>query len=187
MATPATQNATQTAQSADRFKKIETQRYMFNVTKCWEEIAANKRLPLVGFLIRFEQMPPIERGNEKKDWQAAVIKITEPCHALDREQNVVSLNIGAEVLIPGTHQIMQFLAKAAAHPTHVFEVMISPDKKVPIGKGQSMWTYSMGANPKPIARASLGVAGLLESGSATPALPQTAGLSDADVSADIPF
>lgn len=117
-----------------RFKKIETDRYMFNANK-------GSKI-LVGYLINLIPMAPI-KGRE---WEAFVVKLTEPCLALDREKNLVEVPVGGEVLIPATHQLAQHFQRVATQPNAVYEVMIEPKKKIDIGAGQSMWTYELGAN-----------------------------------------
>lgn len=187
--------AAEAAPERSRFQKIETERYMFNSQKCYADLPAGQRRPLVGYLVNMIPMPPIARGKDRRtgetimqDWDAVVIKTTEPTHALDREKRVIEVPAGSEVLIPATHQIVQFLTRAASHPEFVYEVIIEPSKKVEIGNGQTMWQYHLGANPNPIPRKRLGISGLLSQGSQAPQLSAPAGTSEStDAGGDIPF
>lgn len=163
---------------ASRFRKIETESYMFNVEKCYNALPAKDRLPLTGHLVGLQDMPPI-KGRE---WKAAVILLTAPVHAIDREKKIVKLPVGSRVLIPATWQLQQHLEKAARSPRLVFEVEITPNKKIDIGGGQTMWTYHLGANPKPVPRINFGVAGLLDA-PGTLQLPQGDGTDYGDVPA----
>ena len=129
-----------TAHARERFKKIETERYMFNPNKgCTGS--------LVGYLINLVPMAPIQRGGEVQEWECFVIKTTEACKALDREGNVIDVPAGAEVLTPATHQLTQHFARVSAHPKFCFEVIIEPKGKINIGHGQTMWRYELGVNP----------------------------------------
>src|SRR5215469_10120549 len=152
-------NGNGAAESAvpDRFREIATERYMFNVTKCWEELAADKRLPLVGYLLSELEMPPIK----DREWTAFLILTTEPVYVVNRDKEVVLVPERTEVLVPATHQLRTHFAKAASHPSAVFEVRVEPRKKIPIGGGQTMWTFALANNPKPLPRAKFGTAALL--------------------------
>jgi hypothetical protein len=163
------------ATAPNRFRSVATESYMFNAEKCYNELSAKEKLPLVGYLLGMKEMPPI-KGRE---WQALVIQTTEPVHAIDREKNVILVEPGNTVLVPATFMLEQALAKAALNPTSVFEVSIAPKKKIEIGGGQTMWTYEVGANPKALNRKNFGVAALLDAPGAVPALP-AAGESGAD-------
>lgn len=167
----------------DRFREIATERYMYNVNKCWEELSADKRLPLVGILLSELEMPPIK----ERDWTAFLILTTEPTHVVNRDKDVILVEAGTEVLIPATHQLRSHFARAAGHPTAVFEVRVQPKKKIPIGGGQTMWTFALANNPKPLPRAKFGTAALLNAPAPTaPALPAAAEREPGDDS-DIPF
>lgn len=155
-------------ESKSRFTKIETESYMFNAEKTYDALPPKDKLPLIGYLVGMQAMPPIKG----RAWEAAVILTTEPVHALDREKNVVKLPPGSRVLIPATFAIVQHFSKAASNRDYVYEVSIAPNKKVDIGGGQTMWTYKLGANPKALARKAFGVAALLDSSVNAPALPQ---------------
>jgi len=170
------------AATPSRFQQIATERFMFNAQKCYADLPAAQRLPLVGYLLNMIPMPPI-KGRE---WEACVVRTTEPCNVVNREKQVIKVDAGSEVLIPATDQISRFLAKAATHPGMVFEVSIRPNKKIDIGGGQTMWTYDLGANPRPIPRTKFGVAGLLEGAGDAPALPAAGGEAAAGDD-DIPF
>lgn len=168
----------------DRFREIATERYMYNVNKCWEELAADKRLPLVGILLSELEMPPIK----ERDWTAFLLLTTEPTHVVNRDKDVILVEAGTEVLIPATHQLRTHFARAAGHPTAVFEVRVQPKKKVAIGGGQTMWTFTLANNPKPLPRAKFGTAALLNAPTpATPALPAASADREPGSDDDMPF
>ena len=121
----------------DEFQTIETDRFMYKVDAC-----GNKAL--VGWLIDKIEMTPIKG----RSWDAFVVRTTEPSLACDREGQVIETVPGQEVLIPATHQLAQFMSRAAAHPSLAFKVYIKPKGKIQIGGGQSMQTYKLGVNPK---------------------------------------
>lgn len=140
------------------FVRIVTDRYMYNADRC-------KELPLVGWLLNRLSMPPINN----RPWTAFLIRTTRPCKVVDREDNIVEVPAGSEVLIPATYTLGAVLEKAAASPDQVYEVRILPNVKVDIGGGQSMWTYDLRAKPKPRPRKEFGLAAVL---APTALLPQ---------------
>jgi hypothetical protein len=132
----------------DRFKKIETQRFLYSPTKCFG-------FPVVGWAIGREQMPPLQVGKNQdgspimRDWSAIVIRLTQDTKATNREKELVDVKAGQEVIVPATYQLENFLAATAAHPSRVFEVYINPKEEIEIGKGgQSMWDYELGVSPE---------------------------------------
>jgi hypothetical protein len=134
----------------DGFIVIQTQRFMYNVDKCREKA-------LCGFLLTLVPMPPIDG----RAWQAFVIRTTKPTLGIDREENVVEVPEGSDVLIPATHELGQYLMKAAMNPKGVFEVRIKAKVKINVGKSREMWTYDIAAKPIPVPRAQFGVAALV--------------------------
>lgn len=140
------------------FKKIATQRYMYNAEKCG-------KAPLVGNLLNLLDMPPILRTVEgvKKlvPWQAFLIRTTRPTKGLDRDKKVVDVGVGEEVLIPATYELQQFMTKAATNADMIFEVRIVPRTQLDIGGGQSMWLFDLAAKPKPQRRGAFGLAAVL--------------------------
>jgi hypothetical protein len=159
-----------------RFQVIETERHMYNVNACWDEMDPKERKPLVGYLLAEISMPPIKG----RDWTAFLFKTTEDTFCIDRDDNVIPVSAGSEVLIPGTHQLRSHLSRAAAHPAYVFEVRIEPNKKVAIGGGQEMWSFKLANNPKPLPRSKFGTAALLNAPTAPPMLPAASGNPDAE-------
>jgi hypothetical protein len=123
----------------ERFQKVETERTMFNPNKGCTGA-------LVGYLINLIPMAPIQRGKEMQEWECFVIKTTEACMSMGRDGQVMSVPPGSEVLTPATHQLTQAFARVASHPKVCAEIMIEPKTKIPIGHGQSMWTYDLGVN-----------------------------------------
>jgi hypothetical protein len=164
-----------------RFRKISTEAYMFNAEKCYATLPAKDRLPLVGYLLGMKAMPPIKG----RDWDALIIQTTEPTHALDREKNIIRVEPGTTVLIPATFEIKSQFARAALNVNSVFEVSISPKKKIDIGGGQTMWTFDLAANPKALNRKAFGVSALLESGISN--LPQLTAANDESDDIPAPF
>jgi hypothetical protein len=162
------------ANKLERFKRIETDRFMFNANKGCTK-------PLVGYLINMIPMTPI-KGRE---WEAFVIKTTEPTLALNRDKELIEVSAGSEVLIPATHQLAQHFERAVAQPTIVFEVYIRPTKKIPVGGGQEMWMYDLRANPNGVLRKNFGVGAMISQPQA-PMLPSK-GHDMAEAADDIPF
>lgn len=163
----------------ERFKKIETERYMYSPNGgCLD--------PLVGYLINLIAMPPIK----DRDWNAFVIRTTEETKVLDRDKKLITAPKGSEVLIPATYQLVQILEKASLQPDRVYEVFIKPSKKIPVGGGQTMWTFELGADmAKPLPRGKFGPSAMLGGSEQIKQLPartadnaETAGGDD-----DIPF
>jgi len=152
---------------------------MYKVEMC-------RKKPLIGYLINRLAMPPING----RAWDAFLVRATEPTLGVDRDGNVQELGVGSEVLIPATYELAQFFSRAASSPTNVFEVFIGADKKIPIGGGQTMWTFELWANPEPVARAKFGLAAALGEGQRTPApaaLPSGDAAEPASAGDDIPF
>jgi hypothetical protein len=163
---------TQETQKASRFTVVETERYMYNPNQSGE-----KTIPLVGYLLNMQVMPPLDG----REWEAFLLKITEPTVVINREKEVVKVKAGSEVLIPATYQLTQFFAKVSTVPDKCYEVSINPKKKIQVGKAQTMWIYDLGINlnkedVRP--RASFGPAAML----GAPALP-TVGQSTAEQAA----
>lgn len=150
------------------FERIETDNYMFNPNEGCD-------LPLVGFILNVIPMPPVKRGKNKEtglpelqDWDCFVVRTTKPTIAIDREKNPITLPAGKEVLIPATYMIAQHMTKVATHPKSVFEVLISPKKKVALGNGNKMWTWDLGINMKSeTPRSEFGAAAILGEGNFT--------------------
>lgn len=158
----------------DRFAEIQTDRYMYNPNKGSEG-------PLVGHLVNLLEMPPIKVGNKTRDWQALLIQITEKASVIDRNGDVILVEPGSEVLIPGTYQILQNLRAAAIHEKLVFEVAIQPKEKVDIGGSQTMWTYRLGVSKAgPKERLSFGPSALLGEAARKAALPAAFDTRDID-------
>jgi len=163
--------ATQEEFDDSRFTTIETERYMWNANKGCDQ-------PLVGWLVNHIPMPEMNG----RDWTCFVVKLSRPTKAIDREKKIVTVPAGAEVLAPATHQLAQHLTKAANFPDKVFEVKIIPKTKIDIGKGQTMWTYHLGANPQGRPRAEFGPVAMIGS----PQLPTGQEVAES-MGNDIPF
>jgi hypothetical protein len=136
------------ASAPSRFKKIETDRYMFNPNKgCTGS--------LIGYLLGVVDMPPMQRGKDKdgtpimQTWQCLLFKSTEVCKGIGRDKDAgpIDVPVGSEVLVPATFVLDNALAKAAMHPTAIVEVQVTPKKKISIGNGQTMWVYDLGYDP----------------------------------------
>lgn len=161
-----------------RFTKIETERYMYNSNK-------GSLRPLVGYLLNIFPMPPIR----DREWNAFLVKTTEPTLVINREQQLVEVPAGSEVLAPATFQLAQHLDKLNKQRTAVFEITITPLRKMDIGKGQTMWLYELGVDMKHGKHRGLfGPSAMLESPQMNEArgqdVAETAGM---DASSDIPF
>lgn len=174
---------TPAASGGSRFKKIETERYMWNPNKGCDQ-------PLVGYLLNLMPMAPIQRGKDNQGnpimqhWDAYLIKVTEPTKVLDREKKIVMASKGQEVLVPATHQLSQNFARAVAHPEKVFEVSIVAKKKIDVGKGQTMWLYDLGADTDhPLPRTQFGPSAMLGGTPVPQALPAR-GMSTAESAGD---
>ena len=101
-----------------RFTEVGADRFMFNPNK-------GSTGALVGYLINRIEMPDIERGKEKQEWDSLLVKTTRACKGIDRDGKVVDVPVGAEVITPVTFKLNDTFAKAAVHPTKVFEVWIA--------------------------------------------------------------
>jgi hypothetical protein len=147
-------------QEKDRFVEVAVDRTMYKPDTC-------KSTPLVGYLINKIPMPPIKGRN----WSAFVIRTTAPVQTEDRDGNVNTVPEGSEVLIPATYALEQSISRAATAAV-VFEVRITPTKKVDIGGGQSMWQYRVGADPTSgVPRNKFGFAAILGAAQEVPQLP----------------
>ena len=148
--------------------------------------------PLQGYLLGKLTMPPIQRGKEPpQEWECLLVRTTKPCKGIDRDQKVVDVPAGSDVLTPATFKLDDAFSRAAADPAFCWEVYIAPKKKTEIGHGQTMWLYALGANKSTKkARGEFGVAALLPGAdSNVKALPQGAATAEgAGTGADnIPF
>jgi hypothetical protein len=153
----------------DGFVDVVTDRTMYKADTC-------KDTPLTGYLINKIPMPAI-RGRE---WSAFVVRTTAPVKTEDREGNVTTVPQGSEVLVPATFALESALSRAAIAAL-VHEVRISPLKKIDVGAGQTMWTYTIQAKPGGIPRGKFGFSAML---GAAPEVPQ---LTTGETTDNIPF
>lgn len=140
----------QYAKDDAEFREIVTQRYMYNAEKC-------DKIPLVGHLLNMVEMPPI-RG---RAWCAFLVKTTRPTRAVGRDEQIIDVPVGSEVLIPATYMLQNALQKASLNENAIYEVKIVPTSKIDIGGGQSMWDYKLAAKPNPQRRSAFGLAAVL--------------------------
>lgn len=164
-----------------RFTEVGADRFMFNPNKgCTGK--------LTGYLLNKVEMPDIERGNTKQEWECFLILTTAPCKGINREKNVVDVPVGSEVLIPGTFKVEDAFAKAAVSTVGCYEVQIVPLGKTDIGKGQTMWLYKMGYDKDSIKpRSNFGPAAELSAPAAVKALSAATAESAGASGEDIPF
>jgi len=165
-----------------RFTEVGADRFMFNPNK-------GSTGALVGYLINRIEMPDIERGKEKQEWDSLLVKTTRACKGIDRDGKVVDVPVGAEVITPVTFKLNDTFAKAAVHPTKVFEVWIEAKKKIDIGHGQTMWLYQLGVDKASVKdRSEFGLPAIL-GGSTRGALPPAGAGETVGASADenVPF
>ena len=167
------------------FTEVGADRFMFNPNKGCEGF-------LQGYLLSKLDMPPIQRGKEEPaPWECLLVRTTKPCKGLDRDQKVVEVPAGSDVLTPVTFKIGDSFTNAAADPNYCWEVYIAPLKKTDIGKGgQQMWLYKMGANKSTKkARGDFGVAAILPGAGGVKALPAGAAAAEGAGAGDdaIPF
>lgn len=161
----------------DGFVKVETRRYMYNMDRC-------EKVPLQGYLLNMIEMAEMDG----RPWQAFVLRTTEVTKGVDRFDEIVDVEVGAEVLIPATYELQQYLQRAALHPAAVYEVKLTPDQKIGLDKRRQMWLFDIQTKPRPFRRSAFGIAGLLGAAAPVRELPQAAAnnTSDADFD-DIPF
>jgi hypothetical protein len=147
------------AKDDGEFVKLITQRYMYKPETC-------KEYPLVGFLLNRLPMPPIN----KRPWDAFLIRLTRPTKAIDRDDNLVDVGVGDEVLIPATFILASTLSKAATDAEKVYEIRIQPTKTIDVGGGQEMWEYDLAAKPNPRPRKHFGLAAAVSVNQSAPQL-----------------
>jgi hypothetical protein len=157
------------------FTEVGADRFMYNPNKgCTGS--------LQGYLLGKLEMPPIQRGKEPPaPWECLLVRTTKPCQGIDRDQKVVDVPVGSDVLTPATFKLDDAFSRAAADPAFCWEVFIAPKKKTEIGHGQTMWLYALGANKNTKkARNDFGVAALLPGADAAgvKALPQGAATAE---------
>ena len=169
------------------FRQIATERFMYKADECRET-------PLVGFLLNLLPMPPLKSGTDPKtglpimrEWSAFLIRTTRPVKAVNRDKQVVTVSPGSEVLIPATYELQQFVTKAASAPDVVFELKISPKKKIELKHGQKMWLYELAAKPMPKPRREFGLTAVLAPHQLPAHSPQPNEPDVASDSTDIPF
>lgn len=115
------------------------------------------QVPVAGYLVDLIDMPAIDQGagREKREWQAFVIETTYATKGVDREDNVVDVLPGDEIVVPATFQIATALARFARDPLVMHEIGIEPKKKIDLGGGRTMWTYRVVQTDKTKERGSL--------------------------------
>jgi len=115
--------------------ELRLERTMYAAEACGQ-------VPVVGFLVDLLDMPPIDMGRDgKRDWRAFVIKLTHATKGRDRDENIVDVEPGEEIIMPATFQIATALARFARDPAVMHEVGIEPKSKIDIGGGKFFWTY----------------------------------------------
>ena len=132
----------------ERFKKIETQRFMYSPERCFG-------FAVTGYAIGREDMKPIDMGKNPKDgspimrdWSCIIVRLTQDTKATNRDKNIIDVYVGQNVLVPTNFQIENFLSQHATHPTRVFEVFISPKNQIDLGGGKKLWDFDLGVNPE---------------------------------------
>lgn len=122
--------------------ELRLERTMYAAEACGQ-------VPVVGFLVDLIDMPPIDMGKDgMRDWKAFVIKLTHQTKGKDREDNIVDVEPGEEIVMPATYQIAAALARFARDPEVMHEVGIEPKTKLDIGGGKNFWTYRVIATNK---------------------------------------
>jgi hypothetical protein len=168
------------------FTEVGADRFMYNANKGCDGF-------LQGYLLGLLDMPPIQRGKEPPQaWKCLLVRTTKPCKGIDRDQKVVDVPAGSDVLTPATFKLDDAFSRAAADPLFCWEVFIAPVKKTEIGHGQTMWLYKLGANKATKkARGEFGVAALLPGADTNiKALPQGAAAAEsagANADENLPF
>ncbi len=122
----------------DGWVEMPSNRPIYNPSLC-------KSRPLVGYLLRLQQMPEADSG----PWNAFVIKTTQPTLAVDGfedAEKAVEVPAGAEVLLVETTKLRDL--RGFLLPDRMIEVRVTPDKLQPIGGSKKMWTYKIQANAK---------------------------------------
>ena len=153
--------------------ELRLERTMYAAEACGQ-------VPVVGYLVDLLDMPPIDMGRDgKRDWQAFVIKLTHGTKGRDRDENIVDVEPGEEIIMPATFQIATALARFARDPAVMHEVGIEPKSKIDIGGGKNFWTYRVIATNKTEPR---GSAYALSAGKDKPAaqLPSADGTHNVD-------
>ena len=147
-------------------QEIKLDRPMFNPNE-------GCNLPIKGYLINMIAMPPVKRGKELQDWECLLIKLTRPTKVLNRQKELVTAQVGDEVLMPVTYQLNQGFLPIAAQANKVYEVAALPLEKVKIPKSsQTMWTWRLGVDMNTIkTRDQFGPTAILSGGTDARALP----------------
>jgi len=119
----------------------------------WVEVASDRLVykpevcqgkAICGILLARLELPEGPNGAE---WHAYVIRLQKPTLGVDREDHVLEVPAGQEILLPETYRLSD-LAKAAENPAIAWEVWIKPKNQVSIGQGKKMWTYTILVNPR---------------------------------------
>lgn len=159
-----------TADKRERWHKVQTDRGLYSGER-------GKGDPVIGYLLGILDMPPVLG----KPFRAFIVRLTEPCRA-KREKKEYVAEVGEEILMPFNHQLATHCAKAAMHPTLMFEVSLTPTGQRKSSQGQ-MTTWEILVNPQGVRRS--GADRLLAMQSAAPSLPAQAGGGEDEP--EIPF
>jgi len=124
------------ADEKDEFRQVASNRLIFKADALFEQ--GIKDALVEGYVLDRREMPG------ERVWFAYVIKLTRATKATDRDGNVHDVEPGDEIYVPETYQLSQELSKYIGHPSKVVKVRIKPLKKIPIGKGKTMWTFELG-------------------------------------------
>jgi hypothetical protein len=121
--------------------------------KGWQEVASDRLVykpevcqgrPIQGILMARLELP---EGPNGEPWHAYVIRCTAATLGVDREDRVLDVAPGSEILLPETFRLAD-LRKAADNMDIAWEVWVKPKGQVNLGGGKKMWTYTVAVNPK---------------------------------------
>lgn len=130
--------------SGQKTLELATNRLIYKPDTC-------KDYGIQGVILAMLEMPPV--GGER-EWDALVIRATQPSVGIDRDGTMKAVQPGDQVLLPTVYSLEHdpVIAKLANNLEWCGEFFFKPKSKVSIGGGKQMWNYQASLIGDPMRR-----------------------------------
>lgn len=130
-----------TVEEDDNFDVVQTSRLMYAPETCGV---------LRGHLLTSKTFgSDINDDIRDGSFECFVVRLTKPGKGRSRDKTqIVDLAVEEEILVPITFQLSE-LKEKLNRPEGVYEIIITPKGKVPIGGGKTMHEYEVKCSKKP--------------------------------------
>jgi hypothetical protein len=110
--------------------------------------------PLKGIMVSYQNMPAVGEGEDARNWDVYVLKLTQASVGVDRQGALHVAKVGDEIMLVEVYTLQNEprLRGLAENPKWTAEVILRAIDKVGIGGGKKMWQYDVHIIPKSIPR-----------------------------------